>query len=150
MSLDCQHDAVHVSEAGHIRALRQADVPRLTGINPTFASLCTLALDKRFAGLASISWALEYQPLDTPFERRDRYDLRPEELAEIAERLRAGNSLQLAAEDEDCISALPKVEPSPWRAVGHAWNVHKELSVAGRGETDDSSTVQMRGRIHEG
>ncbi|HEY4689088.1 MAG TPA: GNAT family N-acetyltransferase [Anaerolineae bacterium] len=104
-----------------IRPLTPADVPRLDQIDANFESNRFLDVLKSIDGL-SATWQLIERPLDPPFISTD-YSVHLHEHAQIIERLRAGDGLQLIVEDGARVAAFVDVERQGWRNAAFVWNI---------------------------
>jgi len=104
-----------------IRPLALADVARLGQIDANFTSDRFLDLQRSGSGL-NVSWSLTERPLDPPFVSTD-YGVHAHEHAQIVQRVRAGDGLQLIVEDGSRAVAFVDVEWQRWRNAAFVWNI---------------------------
>lgn len=118
-----------------IRPMRPADLPALLNINATFISNSILEVEKTGEGM-EVGWRLVERPLERPFNRRDDYNLRPQDLKDVEARLKRDDTLMLVAEDADAdgrVVAMLDMETQHWNNTAWLWTIHVDVDYRGQG-----------------
>ena len=116
----------------HIRRLRPADLPRLKQIDATFVTDAILFVEKTVDGL-NVAWRLTERPLPEPLPRVEGYIVTEEDVAEVRERLLAGDGLYLVAEEGQRLIGLLDMEREAWRDTAVIWNILVDRGYRRRG-----------------
>ncbi len=116
-----------------IRQMTDADVSRLSEIDPNFESPVYLDVIKEGDGL-NVTWQLIQRPFDTPFVCDD-FDFDSKEQQKIRQRLAAADGLWLVAERESLrrLVGMVDVKQEEWREAGFVWNIAVDRAHRGRG-----------------
>jgi ribosomal protein S18 acetylase RimI-like enzyme len=115
-----------------IRPTVAQDLASFGAIRATFRSPTTLRVTKRTTGL-SVSWEIDEASLPEPYDKGDAYDLVPEEVEEIARRLRRPDCFGRVAEAAGRVVAMVDLEISAWNNVGTVWNLLVDVGWRGQG-----------------
>ncbi len=115
-----------------IRAMTEADIPRLAEIRPNFRSATTLAVERLGQGIEG-GWRLVERPLPRPFEKGAAYDFDAQEQANIRRRLRRGDGLHLVVEQGARLVGVLDATPQAWNSVVWVWNLMLDQDVRRQG-----------------
>ena len=117
-----------------VRPLTEADIPRLTEINPTFTAHTRLAIERRSDDLFA-GWQLREEPLDAPFHKGRAYDFDAHERQQIRGRLQKDSTLLEVVFDEQDgrLAGILDMEEESWRQTAWVWNLMLDVDARGQG-----------------
>jgi len=115
-----------------IRPLTEEDIPRLQEIRPGFVSESVLTVERTGSGV-EVGWRLVERPLPVPFDKGSGYDFDATEQANVRQRLRRGDGLQLVVEHEGRLVGLLDATPERWNNTVLVWNIMLDEAIRRQG-----------------
>ncbi len=116
----------------HMRPMREADIPRLAEIRPSFTSATTLAVERIGTGIEG-GWRLAERPLPQPFDKGTAYDFDIGEQANIRRRMQRGDGLHVVVEQNARLIGMLDATPREWQGVVWVWNLMLDRDVRRQG-----------------